>query len=132
MLCTSYHFLGRESRHFWYKKPIKRVIARYSLGFCDFCRFHTKWRKRTRYCTNSCLRDQRDFCNGGHRHIRLRGRSSLHKCYSLTLLSFAVSWLGQQLTSCSCCHARYIAVLVRPRTQGCRDVIQCSRSGQQP
>lgn len=71
-----------DTSFFWYQRSIKHVIAKHSLGFyrCDFCRYKTKWRKRARFCTNSCLRDQKDFCTRDHVHIRLRGRSSVHGC----------------------------------------------------
>ena len=46
---------------------------------CDFCSFGTAWRKRTRFVTNGSLSGTRRLCQGGHRHLVLRGRSKVHK-----------------------------------------------------
>ena len=40
----------------------------------DFCRFSAPWRKRTRIFTDSSLRGRRDFCDGSHTHVILRGK----------------------------------------------------------
>eukprot|EP00438_Fugacium_kawagutii_P032685 Skav221346 [mRNA] locus=scaffold1845:125657:130120:- [translate_table: standard] len=41
----------------------------------DYCRFNTPWRKRTRFRTSSAtLGGQRCLCQGGHKHVALRGR----------------------------------------------------------
>lgn len=40
----------------------------------DYCRFGTRWRKRTRFRTNSHLRGQSVFCRCQKPHIQLRGK----------------------------------------------------------
>eukprot|EP00438_Fugacium_kawagutii_P031952 Skav201893 [mRNA] locus=scaffold550:821951:826546:+ [translate_table: standard] len=41
----------------------------------DYCRFRTPWRKRTRFRTSAgVLAGQKCLCEGGHRHVALRGR----------------------------------------------------------
>ena len=40
----------------------------------DYCRFGTRWRKRTRFRTNSHLKGQRVFCRCNKPHIQLRGK----------------------------------------------------------
>lgn len=45
----------------------------------DMCRFGAPWRKRTRVCTSTALAGVRLLCEGGHSHVVLRGRSSLHQ-----------------------------------------------------
>eukprot|EP00438_Fugacium_kawagutii_P003415 Skav211329 [mRNA] locus=scaffold3120:27024:31484:+ [translate_table: standard] len=51
------------------------------IGFwvCDYCRFKMKWRKRTKFLTNTGLRGCSDLCCGGHQHLLLRGRSKFHR-----------------------------------------------------
>ena len=46
----------------------------------DMCRYGTKWRKRSRLATNTCLKGLRQFCRcaQGTQHLRLCGRSALH------------------------------------------------------
>ena len=46
---------------------------------CDFCVYGTKWRKRTKFLTNTCLGDSKHLRKGGHTHVVLRGRSSYYK-----------------------------------------------------
>lgn len=46
---------------------------------CDFCTYGTAWRKRTRFVTNGSLSGARRLCQGGHKHLVLRGRSKVHK-----------------------------------------------------
>ena len=77
---------------FWIENPdtsylfklppwVTLVEAHESLGSwrVDYCRFKAKWRKRTRFLSNSALRGHDTFCLGGHSHIVLRGRSSFHR-----------------------------------------------------
>ena len=45
----------------------------------DFCRFGTKWRKRTRFRTNSHLGGQKLFCICKGHHLVLRGRCKQRK-----------------------------------------------------
>eukprot|EP00438_Fugacium_kawagutii_P000561 Skav206449 [mRNA] locus=scaffold230:22037:24193:- [translate_table: standard] len=45
----------------------------------DYCRFGTKWRKRTKFYNNSCLRGLKTLCQGGHVHQHLKGRSRTHR-----------------------------------------------------
>lgn len=45
----------------------------------DFCTYKTLWRKRTRFLTNTRLRNSKRLCRGGHQHLILRGRSQRHK-----------------------------------------------------
>ena len=45
----------------------------------DLCTYGTRWRKRSRIATNTCLAGRRQFCTcGGKPHLRLAGRSALH------------------------------------------------------
>ena len=50
------------------------------VGFwtVDYCRFGAPWRKRTKFLTNLDLRNQTCLCQGGHKHLLLRGRSTQH------------------------------------------------------
>ena len=45
----------------------------------DYCRFHKPWRKRTRFLSNSCIKDHRTLCSGCKSHQLLRGRSKVHR-----------------------------------------------------
>lgn len=45
----------------------------------DQCRYHTRWRKRTRIATNTALQGLRELCQGGHSHQHLRGRCAALK-----------------------------------------------------
>ena len=45
----------------------------------DFCRFGTKWRKRTKFRTNSHLGGQKLLCNCEGHHLVLRGRCKQRK-----------------------------------------------------
>ena len=38
----------------------------------DYCRFGTRWRKRTRFRTNSCLGSEKVFCRCARPHVQLR------------------------------------------------------------
>ena len=59
----------------------------------DYCRFGTKWRKRTRFATNTSLQGEVRFCNGLHERWRLRGmygnssRTKLAETYPFPLCS---------------------------------------------
>ena len=46
---------------------------RTECGFwiCDYCRFGAAWRKRTKFLTNSLIKDSHTCCNGNHRHLLL-------------------------------------------------------------
>ena len=52
-----------------------------SVGFwlADYCRFGKKWRKRTKFFTNTCISGCSTLCNGCKGHIKLRGRSAFHR-----------------------------------------------------
>lgn len=52
-----------------------------SVGFwvVDYCRYGTQWRKRTKICSNSVLKNIKTLCDRTHRHLALRGRSKLHR-----------------------------------------------------
>ena len=62
-----------------------------------YCRFGTKWRKRTRFATNTRLRGEVRLCNGSHEHWRLRGnyggcsRTKLAEPYPYPLCSILAS-----------------------------------------
>ena len=45
----------------------------------DYCRFGTKWRKRTRFYTNTALGGFKTLCTRDHEHLLLRGRSQKHR-----------------------------------------------------
>lgn len=79
--------------HFWLENPDlswlfrlppwKRFVEKHSekIGFwrLDYCRYGTRWRKRTRILTSSVLKGHRTFCLGCASHLKLRGRSSAHR-----------------------------------------------------
>lgn len=54
----------------------EKVLAYAQVGDLrlDYCRFGTAWRKRTRFRTNSHLKNQSCFCRCVRRHVQLRGR----------------------------------------------------------
>eukprot|EP00438_Fugacium_kawagutii_P018146 Skav206346 [mRNA] locus=scaffold3448:18626:25158:+ [translate_table: standard] len=59
---------------------LERKVGSPSHSFrFDMCRYGTCWRKRTRVANNLALAGLRELCIGGHSHVRLRGRSSVHK-----------------------------------------------------
>lgn len=45
----------------------------------DYCRYGTRWRKRTKFYTDGPLGGRRDLCRCGKPHQLLRGRSAMHK-----------------------------------------------------
>ena len=45
----------------------------------DYCRYGTRWRKRTKFYTDGPLGGRRDLCRCGKPHQLLRGRSATHK-----------------------------------------------------
>lgn len=45
----------------------------------DYCRYGTRWRKRTKFYTDGLLGGRRDLCRCGKPHQLLRGRSATHK-----------------------------------------------------
>ncbi len=45
----------------------------------DYCRYGKKWRKRTKFFTDTVLRGHKTLCAGCISHIKLRGRSSFHR-----------------------------------------------------
>ena len=59
----------------------KRGLGRAENSYrFDMCTFSTPWRKRIRIATNCELSGLRELCCGGHSHLKLRGRSSAHRC----------------------------------------------------
>ena len=52
-----------------------------SIGFwtVDYCRYGTLWRKRTKVCTNTILKNFKTLCDRTHGHLALRGRSKKHR-----------------------------------------------------
>eukprot|EP00435_Cladocopium_sp_Y103_P033667 s2641_g8.t1 len=60
----------------WLESGVCRFDRSYRF---DMCRYGTRWRKRTRICTNTQLAGMRELCIGGHSHLQLRGRSTLHQ-----------------------------------------------------
>lgn len=88
----------------------------------DFCRFKTRWRKRTRFLTSGRLQDVRTLCTRDHSHVLLRGRSKKHRMSMTKLaepypkgLCVHLAWadcadldllrLGETM-SCRCTHRR--------------------------
>eukprot|EP00435_Cladocopium_sp_Y103_P047846 s453_g14.t1 len=45
----------------------------------DYCRYGTKWRKRTKFFSNTMLGNQKTLCRGCKEHQLLKGRSQKHK-----------------------------------------------------
>ena len=84
-----------DSSWLWRLRAWKRIKENKSNIFgewrVDYCRFGTKWRKRTRFATNTSLRGEARLCNGQHEHWRLRGtygsisRTKLAEPYPLPL-----------------------------------------------
>ena len=66
-----------DSSWLWRLRSWKRIIANKANIFgewrVDYCRFGTRWRKRTRFATNTALQGEVRFCTGLHEHWRLRG-----------------------------------------------------------
>lgn len=79
--------------HFWLENPDlswlfrlppwKRFIEKHMdrIGFwrLDYCRYGTRWRKRTRVLTSTVLKGYRTLCLGCSSHLKLRGRSTAHR-----------------------------------------------------
>ena len=65
----------------WWLPEMRSLLDYEGVGFwmCDFCAFGTRWRKRTRFLTNTGLQGKKTLCPGCLRHQVLRGRSSLHR-----------------------------------------------------
>lgn len=51
------------------------------IGFwvADYCRYGRKWRKRTKFLTDTCIQNFKTLCLGCRTHIKLRGRSAFHR-----------------------------------------------------
>lgn len=65
--------------YMWYQaewRPLK-PLDHQNVFRCDFCRYGTPWRKRTRFYVGSMtsLSGVKNFCKGNHRHTLLRGRA---------------------------------------------------------
>ena len=90
----------------------------------DYCRFGTRWRKRTRFATNTSLRGEVRFCDKTHEHWKLRGthggvsRTKLAKSYPYPLCA--------SLASACCKHAGWIASSRRLSIVGCAKCQGCS------
>ena len=54
-------------------------MIRSLFWLADYCRFGKKWRKRTKFFTNTCISGCSTLCNGCKGHIKLRGRSAFHR-----------------------------------------------------
>lgn len=75
----------------WLENPInswmfrlpewRRLKDKYGLDYwvVDYCRFGKKWRKRTRFATNTAISGMKTLCKGNHVHQMLRGRSHVHR-----------------------------------------------------
>ena len=65
-----------DSSWMWRLRSWRRIKANTNGSYCefrvDYCRFGTRWRKRTRLATNTPLREEVCLCKGGHSHWRLR------------------------------------------------------------
>ena len=71
-----------DSSYLWKMRGYQRFSDPGSTWCCrlDFCRFKTRWRKRTRIGTSlPRLRGLRLMCSGGHEHLVLRGMSRHHR-----------------------------------------------------
>ena len=66
----------------------------------DYCRFGTRWRKRTRFVTNTPMRGETCLCKGGHEHWRLRG---MHGNTDRTKLAEAYPWPLCTKLAATCC-----------------------------
>lgn len=58
---------------------LEKFHARVGFWILDYCRYGTPWRKRTKICTNSSLKNHKTLCDRTHRHLALRGRSKVHR-----------------------------------------------------
>ena len=70
------------SSFLWWLPAFVDLNKRDGVGFwcLDFCAFGTRWRRRTRVLTSTCLRGHKTLCPGCKGHQVLRGRSQLHRC----------------------------------------------------
>ena len=60
----------------------KRMLEKWpelKAWIVDYCRFGTKWRKRTKFFSNTCLGGKKTLCSGCVQHQLLKGRSKKHK-----------------------------------------------------
>ena len=66
-----------DSSWLWRLRPWKRIRENKAEIFgewrVDYCRFGTKWRKRTKLATDTSLQGEARLCLGQHDHWRLRG-----------------------------------------------------------
>eukprot|EP00438_Fugacium_kawagutii_P016872 Skav223762 [mRNA] locus=scaffold521:2192:6754:+ [translate_table: standard] len=79
--CSMCYWVENPDGSFLWLQPnwLKSGLATFQQSYrFDMCRHGTPWRKRTRICTNTCLRGVRQLCAGGHSHRQLRGRSAAH------------------------------------------------------
>ena len=77
-------WLENPAGSWMFKQPIFKAFLEKYLGkcgfwICDYCRFGTAWRKRTKFLTSSLIKDSKTCCNQKHRHLLLRGRSPFHR-----------------------------------------------------
>ena len=115
----------------WLLQPFIEAGIGHWTRSCRFdqCRYHGRWRKRTRIATSTALSGLRELCKGGHSHQQLRGRCSALKsswtrvaqtyprglCYDLAsavahqvgLLSQSCNPLKLKIGACAhCCEGR--------------------------
>eukprot|EP00438_Fugacium_kawagutii_P024465 Skav208079 [mRNA] locus=scaffold1800:124150:131179:- [translate_table: standard] len=101
-----------------------KPLEHHNVFRCDFCRYKTPWRKRTRFYVGarSSLSGVKNFCDKTHKHVLLRGRAKgKHACMTklaepypkrlCVQLAHAVCrdlgrFKGPTTLSCRCTHRR--------------------------
>ena len=112
----------------WRLRSWKRIMNDRSRIFgewrVDYCRFGTRWRKRTRFATNTSLQGEVRLCDKTHEHWKLRG---MHGGVSRTKLAEPYLYpLCASLASACCKHAGWIASSRRLNIVGCAKCHGCS------
>ena len=66
--------------YLWWMPEWVAMLAELSMGFftAGYCRWGTRWRKRTRFLTNAGIANQRCLCTCSGEHIQLKGYSRTH------------------------------------------------------
>ena len=115
---------------FWKQLPPLHwtsVVARNDVGFfrVDQCRYGTKWRKRTRFLTNSHLRHQRVLCRCDGPHTVLRGRCREKK---MNYTKLAEAYPGALCSELSLAFGIDLRLNTRSRPLNVSDCARCSHS----
>eukprot|EP00438_Fugacium_kawagutii_P024864 Skav221765 [mRNA] locus=scaffold490:280304:287109:+ [translate_table: standard] len=88
----------------------------------DQCRYGTPWRKRTRFRTNSSLRDRKELCVCSSPHVVLRGRCKARK---VNFTKLAESYPRRLCKMLACVFAQDLGFFPKRRRLSIGDCAKC-------